>query len=619
MTSTTLVQIPTYIRIQVAVHYYIVMIRCLFFFVLLKEHQSTLIEDVTHFLNIKNKAIIVEDKLKPIEWIKVTKTAFARNEVISINSNLDPFRNKSFAFSGIVISPSYFPTCPSLDRIKIGTGNPWVVFSDKLCTSDLSEPIYTVRKGEIWERYIFKDVIFENRLGTYVTDSFQPDANVDENFYKRRGDLNGIQLKAMSDFAIKKMDFIENWQNLANETDVIEDALEVTGLMTGPMQDYLDIFAKEINFTYRQFKRKDGKWAYYDKVTKEWSGVIRNLQDQDVDFLAAPFSYDIHRHTVIDYMFPLLQQQVGFAVRSTDINALNFSWDTYTKSYSLEVWILIILSMISITLLTFFIFKTSVYFGIAPKNEFTFSYTLWICIGSFFGIVIEDANATNIGRSGRFALLSIFLTGNIIYFAYQAAIVSRFSIPSEKLPFNSPEELLKTKYFVLTEVPSSFLAQSFSEAKEGDTFKKIFANNMNNNSFVGPVEAATRLLKGTEPYITFYGARPSLLEFAKKYHKSCSYRFLWFSPVWDYMAFAFPQESPLKQFANEVYPHIRESGLMNKLMQDFSRVKDTKCYTHDSQSGIPIQKFASLLILLALGIVVSLLILNIEILQKVLQ
>ena len=594
------------------------MIRVLLMFIVIKQIQANLIEDVSSILHIKNKIVVTtEEKLKPSLWIKMAKSTFARNEVISINSNLDSFRNKSFGFSGIVL----LEQCPYFDELKISIANPWVIFSNDSCQSNLSQPVYTMKnEGELWEQYNFKETVFENHLGTFDNESFKFNAEINANFYKRRGTLSGIQLKVMSDYAIKKMDFVENWQIYAKETEIIKDAFEVTGLMTGPMQDYLDIFAKEMNFTYKQFKRKDGKWAYHNKSTNEWTGVIRNLQDNDVDFLAAPFSYDTHRHTVIDYMFPLLQQQVGFAIRSSDINALNLSWDTYTKSYSLQVWILIIISMISSTLVIFFIFKTSVYFSIAPKNEFTFSYTLWICIGSFFGIIIKDANVTNIGRSGRFALLVIFLLGNIFYFAYQAAIVSRFSIPSEKMPFNTPKELLTTKYLVLTDSPTSYLAQSFSEAKEGEPFQKIFVYNMDKTSFYGYDKGATRLLIRTEPYITFYGPRPTLLEYAKIYGKPCSYRFVWFSPVWDYMAFAFPKESPLRQFANELYPQIRESGLMNKMMQDFSRVKDTKCDDHRSiHSGIPIQKFASSLILLAIGIIASILTLNIEFLQRFLS
>ena len=590
------------------------MIRVMLMVIVIQQSQANLVEDVSSILHIKNKIVITEENLKPSLWIDMAKSTFASSEVISISSNLDPFRNKSFGFSGIVLSEF----CPYFDGLKISIAHPWIIFSNDSCQANLSQPVYTIKNGnELWEHYNFKGATFENYLGNFLNQFFEANTKVNANFYKRRGNLNGIQLNVLSERAISKMDFVENWENFANETEMIKDALEVTGLVIGPTQDYLDIFARKMNFTFRQFKRKDGKWASHNKTTNEWTGVIRNLQDNDVDFLAAPFSYDTRRNTVIDYMFPLLQQQVGFAIRSSDINDLHFSLDTYTKSYSLQVWILTIVSMVSTTLMIYFILKTSVHYGIAPKNEFTFSYTLWICIGSVFGIIIQDANATNIGRSGRFALLVIFLTGNILYFAYQAAIVSRFSIPSEKLPFTSPEELLKTKYRVLSDHPSSYASTIFSEAKEGELFQKIFTNNMDKTSFRGYDNGSARLLIGTEQFITLYVPRVTLDAYAKIYGKPCSYRFMWFLPVWDYMAFAFPKQSPLTQFANELYPHIRESGYMNKMMQDFSRVKDFKCHDHQSiQSGIPLEKFASLLVLLAIGIITSILILTIEFLQR---
>ena len=147
-------------------------------------------------------------------------------------------------------------------------------------------------------------------------------------------------------------------------------------------------------------------------------------------------------------------------------------------------------------------------------------------------------------------------------------------------------------------------AQRFSQAEIGTDFHEVYQNNMNENSFTGTKEAMRRLLTTTEPYITVFGAGPSMVRYAEKHNKACEIRYVWYSPVLDFMSFAFPKGSQLAPFFNEFYPHIRERGHFQYISQQFSKTQNTKCYS-DPLTGIPFEKFISLLALLASGTVLS--------------
>ena len=69
-----------------------------------------------------------------------------------------------------------------------------------------------------------------------------------------------------------------------------------------------------------------------------------------------------------------------------------------------------------------------------------------ISFGAMFGITIIDANVPNYSRSKKVLLCTIFLSGTIVFCAYQAELSSALTVPSNKLPFRSPEDLLQTDY-----------------------------------------------------------------------------------------------------------------------------------------------------------------------------
>ena len=77
----------------------------------------------------------------------------------------------------------------------------------------------------------------------------------------------------------------------------------------------LNVFAETLNFTYRKFQRKDDVWARIDPITKECSGMIKNLADGDADLVSANICHLRNRTEVVDFLQALNVVHLGFAIR----------------------------------------------------------------------------------------------------------------------------------------------------------------------------------------------------------------------------------------------------------------------------------------------------------------
>ena len=124
---------------------------------------------------------------------------------------------------------------------------------------------------------------------------------------------------------------------------------------------------------------------------------------------------------------------------SLDYN--DFQWSSYLRSFDGALWTFVILSSLigGILLWGFDLYFSKFGHGFSIFNAFGISF------GASFGMTVIDANESN-SRSKKILLLTIFLSGNAIFIAYQAELTSALSVPSNKLPFRSPEELLQTDY-----------------------------------------------------------------------------------------------------------------------------------------------------------------------------
>ena len=86
-------------------------------------------------------------------------------------------------------------------------------------------------------------------------------------------------------------------------------------MIYGFYPDMLKVFSEKLNFTIREFQRNDDVWGKIDPVTNEWSGMVKNLIDQEADLITGNLCYLRNRLEVIDFLQPLNNINLGFAIR----------------------------------------------------------------------------------------------------------------------------------------------------------------------------------------------------------------------------------------------------------------------------------------------------------------
>ena len=203
------------------------------------------IHEISKHFGVKNKFIFSKN-IKPNEWLQTMKRVFKDSEVISVIDDPDMVANQTYG--GFI---SLLPNCPNITNLKtIG-----IYFSNHICYSQLSQLILNINdQREVFEHYHIKDLQVSNQLGRFINEKFIFNPDIEKNFYKRRGNYFGTELKVMVDKGTKKMEFIPGWESMAKEVQGIPDVLDVTGLMTGPMQNFLDLFGNYHSY-YQSIKK----------------------------------------------------------------------------------------------------------------------------------------------------------------------------------------------------------------------------------------------------------------------------------------------------------------------------------------------------------------------------
>ena len=142
---------------------------------------------------------------------------------------------------------------------------------------------------------------------------------MDKNIFRRRSNLNGMAIKAITlpDTA-KWMDFESNWDKTAKTTDVIPNAYDVTKFTKGFYHEILHSFCRKLNCSVQTYLPKDRTWGGYDSAKKELTGLFKYLLTTDIDLITAHLSLNLERFQVANFLFPLVSQKFGFAIKSNE-------------------------------------------------------------------------------------------------------------------------------------------------------------------------------------------------------------------------------------------------------------------------------------------------------------
>ena len=292
---------------------------------------------------------------------------------------------------------------------------------DKIINID--QQIYFLTPSlDIYEKYTINNELIQQKLGNFADGIYVPEESIEQNFLKRRQSFHGSKLIAFAGDSPSSIK-IENLKDATYFPSI--EAYDVTGLVKGPYFDIWLILQKNLNFTTRMYTRKDKKWGvptqYPNGSISVPDGIIKNGIDGSADVLLARLAFMYYRYLAIDYLVPLDNFGNGIFVSKDSIGE-SLDFEVFQKPFDKWTWTILISSSLIVAIII--VFTTNI------LNQGKLNFTL---ISTKF-------------HSQQMVIFVALITGNIIWIAYNGALLSKLVKPRFDKPFHDLESLAKSNY-----------------------------------------------------------------------------------------------------------------------------------------------------------------------------
>ncbi|KAI4504222.1 hypothetical protein M0802_000693 [Mischocyttarus mexicanus] len=306
--------------------------------------------------------------------------------------------------------------------------------------------------------------------------------------------------------------------------------------------------SKTINFTIDVLEPVDayGSWI---KENETWNGVIGQLISGEIDLGVAEFTVTTKRLEVVDFTLPFLLSRDRLYMKENDGSAIH--WSAYFKTFSLGIWVIIIL-VITVTPILLTIIKTkSCYISGSVLSE---NYIhVW-------GIYCQQGlSEFPTDSSLRLAFISIFVSAIIVSAAYSASLISFLTVTTDSLPFSTLDDFANDGSYNLIVFGNSADYDLFANSND-----EIIIQMM---SLMKPKkQLPTSLSQGFQEVCTekvaFYVTEE--VKKAINIYLPCKVNFLETGRS-DSLAMIVPKGSPFKGIINYHLQKFIDNGIMNRL------------------------------------------------------
>ena len=294
---------------------------------------------------------------------------------------------------------------------------------------------------DLYEKYTISNQVIYQKLGNFVDGMYLKEESIEQNFMKRRQNFHGsklIALTAEGDYI--KIDNIENAIYFpSNKT------YDVTGLVRGSFFDIWTTLQNNLNFTTNIYSRMDNKFGvpiqHSNGSISVPDGIIKDGMDGLADILLTGLAILYNRYLVIDYLVPLDSYPTGIYVNKYSIQE-SHDFEVFLMPFDKWTWT----TMISLSL----IITTSIVISSKVLNQEKLN-----CF-NFIDIFAKSLKA-NLGNASFTPIINKFnslqmlifvalMTGNIIWIAYNGALLSKLVQPIFNKPFHDLESLTESNY-----------------------------------------------------------------------------------------------------------------------------------------------------------------------------
>ncbi len=164
--------------------------------------------------------------------------------------------------------------------------------------------------------------------------------------------------------------------------------------------------------------------------------MVRSLLLGHADLSASSVTLSAERFMAVDFLYPLGTETYAIYISNPGREALN--WDIYRQPFTRELWIFLIVAALALAVCVRGI--NAVYATREKKRGSTpaslkFLGDVWSVFSSYLG-GRPSTPPPDTRWGSRFLMLSILLTGNVVFMSYRAAVTSDLAVWSIKLPFH---------------------------------------------------------------------------------------------------------------------------------------------------------------------------------------
>ncbi|EZA54440.1 Glutamate receptor, ionotropic kainate, partial [Ooceraea biroi] len=262
------------------------------------------------------------------------------------------------------------------------------------------------------------------------------------------------------------------------------------------------------NYTFRLVP--DGRYGSYNKQTKEWDGMMKELLDQKADLAIADLTITYDREQAVDFTMPFMPLGISILYRKPIKQPPNLF--SFLSPLSLDVWIYMATAYLGVSVLLFILARQfSPYEWENPhpcngqsevlENEFTLlhSLSLWFTIGS---LMQQGSDIAPKAVSTRMVAGMWWFFTLIMISSYTANLAAFLTVERMDSPIESAEDLAKQTKIKYGALKGGSTAAFFRDSNFS-TYQRMwsFMDSAKPTVFTSSnVEGVDRVIKGKGSY-----------------------------------------------------------------------------------------------------------------------
>ncbi|CAG9562719.1 unnamed protein product [Danaus chrysippus] len=210
--------------------------------------------------------------------------------------------------------------------------------------------------------------------------------------------------------------------------------------------DLIHEISKILGFNYTFKLAPDGRYGSYNRETKEWDGMIRELLEQRADVAIADLTITYDREQVVDFTMPFMNLGISVLYRKPIKQPPNLF--SFLSPLSLDVWIYMATAYLGVSVLLFILARFTPYEwhqthtpdGEKMENIFSLSNCLWFAIGS---LMQQSCDFLPKAVSTRMVAGMWWFFTLIMISSYTANLAAFLTVERMDSPIESAEDLAK--------------------------------------------------------------------------------------------------------------------------------------------------------------------------------